>query len=87
MQTLVLIPWLALASPAAVEPAMVQVQTHQLAATTADKAAASGQSLVAEATHAMSARIDASGRVEYHCDVASHQHDSGSSPRDLHEEH
>ncbi len=87
MQTLVLIPWLALASPAAVEPATVQVQTHTLAVSPAGKAAASGQSLVAEATHAMSARIDASGKVEYHCEVATHQHDSGSNPRDLHEEH
>lgn len=87
MQSLVLISWLALASPAATEPVRVQVQTQPLAVTAADKAAATGQSLVADATHAMSARIDASGRVEYHCDVASHQHDSGSSPRDLHEEH
>jgi hypothetical protein len=87
MQSLVLIQWLALASPAAAAPATVQVQTHQLAAPATSKSAASGQSLVADATHAMSARIDARGKVEYHCEVASHQHDTGSSPRDLHEEH
>jgi hypothetical protein len=87
MQSLVLISWLALVSPTATGPSTVQVQTHQLALPATGKAAASGQSLVADATHAMNARIDASGKVEYHCDVASHQHDSGSSPRDLHEEH
>lgn len=87
MHSLVLIHWLALAGPAVSEPVTIQVQTHTMVQPAKVKASASGQTLAAESTHAMSAQLDANGKVQYHCDTASHQHDSDAAARTQNEEH
>lgn len=87
MHSLVLVNWLALASPVAAEPVTLQVETHSLASPVSVKASASGESLVGEATHAMSAHMDARGQIEYHCENSAHRHHSDSSVRAAHEEH
>jgi hypothetical protein len=73
MHSLMLLGWLA---AAAAEPVVIEVPTHALASATAPKRqAAPATDLVAQAAHAMSARVDADGRIHYHCADAAATHD------------
>lgn len=66
MQSLILAGWLG-AAAAATEPVVVEVPTHALATRPVAKASRPATDLVERAAHAMSARVDADGRIHYHC--------------------
>jgi hypothetical protein len=72
MHSLMLVGWLA---AAVAEPVVIEVPTHALASTAASKRQAPATDLVAHAAHAMSARVDADGRIHYHCADAATTHD------------
>ena len=72
MHSLMLLGWLA---AAAAEPVVIEVPTHAMASTVAPKRQAPATDLAAHAAHAMSARVDADGRIHYHCADAAATHD------------
>jgi hypothetical protein len=72
MQSLMLLGWLA---AAAAEPVVIEVPTQALATVDAPKRHRSATDLVAQAAHAMSARMGADGRIHYHCADATATHD------------
>lgn len=66
MHKLILLTWLGAAAVAA-EPVQIQVPAHALATRSTAKAPRPATDLVERAAHAMSARIDADGRIHYQC--------------------
>jgi hypothetical protein len=72
MQSLMVLGWL---TAAAAQPVVIEVPAHTLATVAAPKRQAPATDLVAHAAHAMSARVDADGRIHYHCADAAATHD------------
>ncbi len=66
MHSLLLLTWLG-AAAAAPEPVMIEIPAHALASNVAAKAPRATPDLTQRAAHALSARIDANGRVHYNC--------------------
>ena len=66
MHRVFLLTWLGAAAVAA-EPVTIEIPTHALAGNVAAKASRATPDLTQHAAHAMSARIDADGRVHYDC--------------------
>ncbi len=83
MQSLMLLSWLA---AAAAEPVVIELPTQALATVAAPKRQVPTTDLAAHAAHAMSARVDADGRIHYHCADAAATHDFRVDARTTREE-